>query len=138
VTGLEPLVVGYLVAWAAARARRLGERVNSHVDQALDKGVDRLAELVLGKIGADPSVAQLTADAEDGGPSARTVQRVELALEEAAEQDPTFAAELRALVAELAGPGLVITAVANDQATVYVQGSGTMYVYRPSRDGRDG
>ncbi|MBY8884778.1 hypothetical protein K7472_07955 [Streptomyces sp. PTM05] len=103
-TGLEIVVGEFLVAWAARKARRVGKRVDTEIDQALDLGLDRLHELVAGKLGGDPALAKLAAEIEQSGEaSSRTQERVRLALEDAAETDPGFASDLRAVVQELQG-----------------------------------
>ncbi|WP_326948642.1 hypothetical protein OG439_07595 [Amycolatopsis sp. NBC_01307] len=97
-TGLE-IAVGFLVGWAVRKLRRVGQGVDVEVDRALDAGLNRLHDLVSGKLGADPALAKLTAEVERAGePSSRTQQRVQLALEDAVEGDQTFATELTALV----------------------------------------
>jgi hypothetical protein len=102
VTGIE-IAVGYLFAWAVRKAHRVGGRVDAEVDQVLDAGMDRLHELVSGKLGEDPALHKLSEEAEAGKdrPSNRTGDRVRLALEEAAEEDPRFAGALEGLVEEL-------------------------------------
>ncbi|MGH3511324.1 MAG: hypothetical protein ACRDQV_08295 [Pseudonocardiaceae bacterium] len=100
-TGVE-FVVGYLVAWVLRTARRVGkrldERVDADVDVAIDAGLERLHELVVAKLGGDPALAKLEVEAKEGVESPRTHERVRLALEDAAEQDPSFGVELTELV----------------------------------------
>lgn len=99
--GLE-LVAGYLVAWAVSKVRRVGQGLDGEVDHVLDAGLERLHEVVAGKLGTDPAVAQLEIEAtQDGELSARTGLRVQYAVEEAVEQDEAFAAALEAVLAEL-------------------------------------
>jgi hypothetical protein len=101
VTGLE-IAVGFLVGWAVRKLRRVGQGVDAEVDRALDAGLDRLHDLVSGKLGADPALAKLTAEVEQTGESSsRTQQRVQLALEDAVEDDHAFASELAVLVEHL-------------------------------------
>ena len=99
-TGIE-FVVGYLVAWAVRKARRVGHRADAEVDQALDTGMDRLHNLIADKLGPDPALTQLETEAAAGATTPRTEQRVRLAVEDAGEKDPEFAARLDALVAEI-------------------------------------
>jgi hypothetical protein len=99
-TGIE-FVVGYLVAWAVRKARRVGQRTDTEVDRAIDAGMDRLHDLIARKLGSDPALTQLETEAAAGATSPRTEQRVRLAVEEAEVQDPQFAAQLEALVAEI-------------------------------------
>lgn len=90
--GLE-VAVGFLISWFARKAGRAWKRI----DGVLDTQVDRLCEAIIAKLGGDPALKQLEAEATKTGDAvARTQERVRLALEEAAEQDPTFAADLKA------------------------------------------
>jgi hypothetical protein len=98
--GLE-LVAGYLAAYAAQKARRVGRRVDDEVDRAIDEGLDLLHDVVTEKLGGDPAVAQLEREAVDGITSARTAERVRLAVEEAAEADGEFAGRLEAALGRL-------------------------------------
>ncbi|MFJ9841668.1 hypothetical protein ACIRYZ_14595 [Kitasatospora sp. NPDC101155] len=101
-TGIE-IAVGYLFAWAIRKASRVGDRVDAEVDYVLDEGMNRLHDLVSGKLGEDPALRKLAEEAEAGQDqlSNRTGDRVRLALEEAAEQDPQFAGALEGLIEEL-------------------------------------
>lgn len=111
------IVVGYLFAWLVRKAKRVGQRADEQVDRALDAGVDRAGErlhaLVANRLPDDPALKRLNAEAEQGAlePSQRTAQRVALALEDAAEQDPDFGGAVDELIAGLvaggaaAGPG---------------------------------
>lgn len=108
--GLE-IVVGFLVAWAAGKAKRVAKRADGVVNEVLDAGVDRIREIVTAKLGGDPALAQLRLEvAEKGDVSPRTQARVQLALEEAADQDPQFAEQLRTAISQ------VDPAVANEAA----------------------
>jgi hypothetical protein len=107
VTGLE-VVVGYLAHWAWRRARRLAGRVEARVDEVVDAKLEQLYETVAAKLGADPALSRLdtevSANLDEQPPvSERTTQRVTLALEDATESDPAFAARLEELKAGLAG-----------------------------------
>ena len=82
VTGVE-LLLGAVIGWAVRKARRVGGRVDGQVDEALDAGVDRLGELVAGKLGADPALVKLESEAAAGEVSQRTRDRVRLAVEDA-------------------------------------------------------
>ena len=101
------VIVGYVFAWAAGKARRAGARADNHVDAAVDATVDRLTEklhdLVAGKLHSDPVLERLTGEAHEGlpVPTERTRQRVMLALEDAAESDPDFAHAVEATLDEL-------------------------------------
>jgi hypothetical protein len=93
------MAVGMLVAWLARKAGRAGKHLDGITDSALDAGAEKLHALVLAKLGADPALAKLTAEAtETGDAGERTKARVQLALEDAAEDDKQFAAALTALV----------------------------------------
>lgn len=127
VTGAE-LAVGFLVAWMARKARRVGNRLDSEVAQALDAGVDRLHELVAGKLGADPAWSKLCAEVEQTGTgSPRTQERVRLALDDAAEDDTEFAVRLKTLIDQLQARGAVAghhgSAVAGDVTITAEDGS---------------
>jgi hypothetical protein len=101
VTGLD-VVVGFLVAWVVRKARWVAGRVDAEVDQALDASLDRLHEVVVGKLGRDPSVEKLQAEVEQSGTaSPRTQDRVRLALEDAVEEDSDFAAALGAALSRV-------------------------------------
>jgi hypothetical protein len=128
-TGLEPLVVGYLAAWVARKARRVGDRVDRALDDALDARVDRLCDLVVRKLGGEPALTQLEQEVAEGVDNERTKVRLQLAVEDAAERDPSFADELRVLVEQIRSEpsGIVINAKAEGNAQMPVQGSGTMY-----------
>ena len=93
VVGVE-LVVGYLVAWAVRKARRVAGRADAEVDAALDAGMDRLHDVVAAKLGGDPALAKLAANADVGVDSPRTRERVRLAVQDAVEEDPEFGERL--------------------------------------------
>src|SRR5438552_1676456 len=101
-TGVE-IAVGYVFAWALGKAKRVGRRADEEVDRALDEAMDRLDDLVSRKLDKDTALHKLTAEAEAGleKPSELTRQRVQLALEDAAQQDPGFAEELDRAVKQL-------------------------------------
>lgn len=100
-TGLE-LVVGYLAAWGVRKLKRAGNRLDEETDEVIDAGLDRLHDAIAGKLGTDPALVKLEADVSHGLElSDRTRRRVQDAVEEAAEDDPDFAAVLEALLARL-------------------------------------
>ncbi|MFJ8273777.1 hypothetical protein ACIQ8G_26445 [Streptomyces sp. NPDC094154] len=100
-TGIE-LVVGYLAAWAVRKGCRVAGRADQEVDQALDAGMDRLHEAVASKLGGDPALERMALEGQSGqDPSERTRQRVQLALEDATDDDPDFALALQAAVDRL-------------------------------------
>ncbi|MET7427198.1 chromosome partitioning protein [Dactylosporangium sp. NPDC005555] len=104
VTGLE-LVAGWLAMYAWGKVRRAAGRADAEVDRLVDHGLDRLHDLVSEKLSGDSALERL--ESEAGRDTAqvevsnRTRQRVELALREAVEDSPKFAAELWPLIAGL-------------------------------------
>jgi hypothetical protein len=119
VTGLE-VVVGFLVAWVVRKANRVGQRADEIADEALDAGLDRVHALVSAKLGTDPALERLELEAGDTGEvGTRTQARVRMALEEAVEEDATFAAELDQAVravpsqAQAGAQGVAITGGVN-------------------------
>jgi hypothetical protein len=148
VTGLE-LVVGWLAAYAWGKARLVAGRADAEVNRTLGAGMDRLHDLISTKLGADPALARLEAEAGRDVATVtevvvndRTRQRVQLSLDEATESDPGFAADLAALIAELRQTGhqaaaASVTASHTGQATalggVAISGAvgGNVSVTRP-------
>jgi hypothetical protein len=103
-TSIE-IAVGYVFMWAVRKAGRAAGRTDTEVDRTLDASMDRLHDLVSRKLGQDPAWRRLTEEAGNGReqPSDRTRRRVQLALEDAAETDPSFAERLARLIEQLAG-----------------------------------
>ncbi|MFE5031265.1 hypothetical protein [Streptomyces sp. NPDC056683] len=99
-TGVE-IAVGYVFAWAVRKARRVAGRADAEVDLALDEAMDRVHGVVTRRLGNDPELERLEAEAEAGQeePSALTRQRVEAAVSRAVEEDAGFARELDVAVA---------------------------------------
>jgi hypothetical protein len=96
--GLE-VALGFLITWAVKKVSRVGKRAAQIVDDALDAAMDRVHEVVVGKLGGDPALARLELEASESGQvSDRTRTRVQLALEEAVDEDPQFAEALQAAV----------------------------------------
>jgi hypothetical protein len=117
VTGIE-LVVGYLAAWAVRKVRRVRDRADDEVNQALDLGMDRLHQVIAGKLAADPALVKLEAEARTAGEiTSRTRRRLELAVEEAEANDSLFAKSLR---------GVLEQVIAADQGGLLVGPGGTM------------
>jgi hypothetical protein len=115
------LVVGYLTAWAARKARRAGERLDDDVDLVIDTELDKFHDLIARKLGTDPSLERLELEAAAGQEvSTRTRRRVEDALAEAAETDHEFAVKLDASLAELRQAGVtpVMTVSGERSATI--------------------
>ena len=94
-TGVE-IAIGYVFAWAVQKARRVAGRADAEVDLALDGAVDRVRGVVARRLGNDPELERLEAEAAAGQdePSALTRQRVEDAVSRAADEDAGFAREL--------------------------------------------
>jgi hypothetical protein len=102
-TGLE-VAVGFLVAWFARKAGRVGKRVDGMADEVLDAGLEKLHEVVVAKLGGDSALAKLESEVtETGEAGTRTEARVRLSLEEAAEEDPRFASALESAVVAVRG-----------------------------------
>ncbi|MDQ1250285.1 MAG: hypothetical protein QG597_4664 [Actinomycetota bacterium] len=127
-TGLE-VAVGCVAAWAWHKARRVAGRADAVVDEALDTAVDRVREAVVSRLGPEPALGQL--ETEAGADLDRletrdlTRQRVLLALQDAVENDPQFAARLEVLLAQVraAQHGSGVQAVsASGQRSVAVGG----------------
>jgi hypothetical protein len=106
VPGVE-IAVGYVFAWLVSKARRVAGRADAEVDRALESGVDRLGELVTGRLGGDPALERAAEEAEAGQeePSERTRRRLVDSLADAAERDGDFATALGELVRELQAGG---------------------------------
>ncbi|TDU86518.1 hypothetical protein EV138_0027 [Kribbella voronezhensis] len=91
------LVVGFLVAWAAGKARRVLKVVDGLTDDALDAAGERVWKVVAPKLGVDPSIQRLTAEARDlGDATVGTRADAVRALQAAAAADPGFEAQLKA------------------------------------------
>jgi hypothetical protein len=91
------LVVGILVAWAAGKARRVLKVVDGLTDDALDAAGERVWKVVAPKLGVDPSIQRLTAQARAAGEATSDARAAAVrALEAAAAADPGFRAELEA------------------------------------------
>ncbi|MGW5715332.1 hypothetical protein ACWEVP_04135 [Amycolatopsis sp. NPDC003865] len=99
--GLE-VAVGFLIAWAVGKARRVGKQLDGVADQVMDASAVRLRDILVRKLGTDSAVQRLQLEAAESPEiSERTLQRVTLALEEAVVQDGEFAAELESALAEV-------------------------------------
>ncbi|MDS0137865.1 MULTISPECIES: hypothetical protein [unclassified Amycolatopsis] len=127
--GVE-VVIGALIAWAVAKARRAGKALDGIADDVVDAGAAKVRDVVLTKLGDDSSVQKLAAEAaETGEVSERTRKRVELALEAAADDDARFAEALKTALAEARPQGGVVashggiavssTAEAHDHGTAF-------------------
>jgi hypothetical protein len=85
------IVVGYVIAWAVRKARRVGGQLDAEVDQTLDAGLERLHELVTSKLAGDPALRELQDEAADGQVTDLTRQRIELSVQAAVAKDEAFA-----------------------------------------------
>jgi hypothetical protein len=118
VTGLE-LVAGYLVAYVVRKGRRVPMRADAEVDRILEASLGRLNALVSQKLGEDVALQQLQQEASSEGIAKQhTAQRVQSAVEDAAETDPAFAAELQQLLDELRSAGRSLRMSAGDYGVV--------------------
>ena len=101
-TGVE-LAVGYAIAWAVRKARRVAGQADAEVDQVLDAGMDRVHEVIAARLGTDPALEQAMTEAASGPQEVtdRTRTRLQLALEKQAEQDPAFTKALQEAVASV-------------------------------------
>jgi hypothetical protein len=130
-TGLEPLVVGYLSAWAVRKARRVGDRVDESADQALDILMDRLDAMVRDRIGAAPAIIQLQEESAHGSATSVTSREAEAAIADAVSADEQFASRLRVLTDEIRAAAtpqqVAVYATSSDHAKMPVLGSGTQH-----------
>jgi hypothetical protein len=118
------LVTGYLVAWALRKARRVGAAVDNDVDQVIDAGLDRLHEVVSGRLGNDPALQTLAEEAANSGiVSERTRRRVDDALAEAIEKDAVFAEAVGQALSTMRGRTSEGLAVASGEGALAVAGS---------------
>jgi hypothetical protein len=130
-TGLEPLVVGYLSAWAVRKARRVGDRVDGSVDQVLDILMDRLDTIVRDRIGAAPAIIQFEEEAANGSATSVTSREAEVAIADAVSADEQFGYRLRALTDEIRAAAtpqqVAVYAKSSGHAKMPVLGSGTQH-----------
>lgn len=91
------VVVGFLVAWAAGKARRVLKVVDGLTDDALDAVGERVWQVVEPKLGPDPSIQRLATEARvSGEATSETRAAAAQALAAAATADPRFRAALQA------------------------------------------
>jgi hypothetical protein len=98
---LEAAAVDYLIAWARRRGGRVGERPGDQIDLALDAGLERLHEVVAGKLGTDPALSDLQEQAAGGEVGRLTRQRADEVVRAAAADEPEFAIALHRVLAGL-------------------------------------
>jgi hypothetical protein len=104
-TGLE-VVAGYLARWAWQRARKLAGRVVEKVDDKVDAALERLYDTVAARLSGDSAMKRLEREATadlDAEPavSAGAAEAVRYAVESAADEDPAFARQVEAALAEV-------------------------------------
>ncbi|MCW7941460.1 hypothetical protein AAW14_04970 [Streptomyces hygroscopicus] len=97
------MAVGYAFAWLVRKAKRVAGQADEEVDRGLEAAMDRLHELISAKLGQDPALERAGEEAEAGQMelSPRTRQRLELAVEDAAERDSAFSEALNRAVKDL-------------------------------------
>jgi hypothetical protein len=95
------IVLGYLAAWVVRKGRHVVTRVDVEVDAVLDTGLDRLHEVVTAKLVGDPALERFEAEAESGQVAERTQKRVALAIEDAWDDDETFAQAVQVALTDL-------------------------------------
>lgn len=120
------VAVGYLAAWAVAKARRIGAPADAEVNRVLDVVATRLHEVVSAKLGSDPALTALEQESTSGSPSERTKRRVRDSLDEALEKDPFFAEQVNELLSQLTSQRSAPTIIASaaGHAQMPVLGSG--------------
>jgi hypothetical protein len=117
------LIAGYLAAWAVRKARRIGGRLDDEVDAALDGTLDRLHETVSRRLGTDPALVELEAEADAGGRvSDLSLERVKLSVTAAVAKDEAFGAALADLVDALRARGPAGVALATGAGATAVAG----------------
>jgi hypothetical protein len=89
------IVLSYLATWTLRRAGHAVQHVDDQIDQAINAGLDRLNDVIMSKLRAEPALAQFRQETLIGHQNPRTRQRVVLALEEAVAQDRSFAVSLQ-------------------------------------------
>lgn len=101
-TGME-LIAAAAVGYLVRKLRRVGGRADAEVDRALDRSMDALHALVSRVLPDDPALARLFEQAQttDSEVSERTRRRAADAIADAAQENETFAKQLRELVDEL-------------------------------------
>jgi hypothetical protein len=115
------VAAGYLIAWAARKAKRVGGRLDAEADGVIDVSLDRLHEAVAAKLGGHPALAKLVAQAGAAGDANEvdflTREQVELALTAEARKDDLFGRQITDLIARVqqaagntvtAGPGSTV------------------------------
>ncbi|HIW61010.1 MAG TPA: hypothetical protein H9881_01000 [Candidatus Stackebrandtia excrementipullorum] len=107
------VLAGVAVAWLWRKFKRSAGRLDEATDEVTDAAMDRLTTVVKTRLTGDPALLKLEQQAASGVEVSSTGQRVKLALQEAAEEDETFASELKQAIDALP---------ATDSATVRTAG----------------
>lgn len=141
VVGLD-VALGAVGGWLWRKGRRAGASLDQDADLVVDSSTERLHALLVRKLGTDPAFAQLEAQAVASTQAPvvtpRTIQRVELAVQDAAEQDPGFARELEPLVravneaarATVTASGERSIAIGRDNNGIISAGDGSINIQR--------
>ncbi|NBH03499.1 hypothetical protein [Amycolatopsis sp. SID8362] len=96
------VVMGFLIAWATRKVRRIGGAADGLFDHGIDVVKQRLQEAITAKLGGDTAYQRFQLEAaERGEVSPLTEERVRLALKAAIEEDRRFAAELHSVVNQI-------------------------------------
>lgn len=116
-------VAGYFIAWAVRKVRRVGGRLDTEIDAAVDVGLNKLHAVVAAKLGAHPVLDELTEEVADdaGQVSELTRQQVELAITAAARKDDDFGRTVTGLVTEVrtAEQACGVSVIAGANSTVF-------------------
>jgi hypothetical protein len=118
-------VVGMLLARVTRETEFAQLRTDPAYDDRLETGLTRVRDVVTTKLGADPALARLLAEAATAGrANPRTQQRVRMSIEDAAEDDPSFARILAdAVRAARAAGAAADTGAVNNTVSGTVSGS---------------
>jgi hypothetical protein len=108
------VAAGYLIAWAARKAKRVGGRLDAEADGVIDVSLDRLHEAVAAKLGEHPALAELVEQAGAAGDASEvdglTREQVELALATEAGKDDLFGRQIADLIARVQAAGNMVAA----------------------------
>lgn len=99
-SGME-ILAGMAVAWLWRKLKHSAGKLDASVDEVTDAVLTRLTAAVKAKLAGDTALRKLEQQAESETEVSTTRQRVELAVQEAAEEDEEFAARLKQLLDEL-------------------------------------
>jgi hypothetical protein len=149
------VAAGYLIAWAARKAKRVGGRLDAEADGVIDVSLDRLHEVVAAKLGGHPALAKLVEQAEAAGDAVNvdglTREQVELALTAEARKDDFFGRQIADLIVRVreaeqatgitvtAGPGSTVftgkaEAKANGTGIAFAQVAGDVHITHNAAD----